>query len=81
MPRNSPTGFVSAFFTTLLGFALIWHIWWLVIVGLVGAYGVFVAFAWRLDDEFIVPAEEVARLDRERRRLREEYLLKLGKSV
>ena len=34
MPRNSPTGFVCAFFATVMGFALIWHIWWLVGVGL-----------------------------------------------
>jgi cytochrome o ubiquinol oxidase subunit I len=26
VPRNSPTGFVSAFFATIMGFALIWHI-------------------------------------------------------
>ena len=30
MPRNSPTGFVCAFFATVMGFALIWHIWWMV---------------------------------------------------
>ena len=34
MPRNSPTGFVCAFFATVMGFALIWHIWWMVISGL-----------------------------------------------
>ena len=34
MPRNSPTGFVCAFFATVMGFALIWHIWWLVALGL-----------------------------------------------
>ena len=33
MPRNSPTGFICAFFATFMGFALIWHIWWLVVVG------------------------------------------------
>jgi len=74
MPRNSPTGFVTAFFTTLMGFALIWHIWWMVILGLVGAFATFVVFAWRDVDEYEIPAEEVARLDRERRRLREEAL-------
>jgi cytochrome o ubiquinol oxidase subunit 1 len=64
MPRNSPTGFVCAFFATLVGFALIWHIWWMVIAGLVGAYATFVVFAWRDHDEYQIPAEEVARLDR-----------------
>jgi cytochrome o ubiquinol oxidase subunit I len=65
MPRNSPTGFVCAFFATVVGFALIWHIWWIVIAGLVGAYATFVVFAWRDYGEYEIPAEEVARLDRE----------------
>ena len=39
MPRNSPTGIVAAFFATAMGFALIWHIWWLVILGFFGAWG------------------------------------------
>ncbi len=34
MPRNSPTGFICAFFATFMGFALIWHIWWMVVAGL-----------------------------------------------
>ncbi|MGH6778615.1 MAG: cbb3-type cytochrome c oxidase subunit I [Bradyrhizobium sp.] len=63
MPRNSPTGFVCAFFATIMGFALIWHIWWLVVVGAVGAFATFVAFAWRDHDEYIIPAAEVARVD------------------
>ena len=29
MPKNSATGFVTAFFAVVIGFALIWHIWWL----------------------------------------------------
>jgi cytochrome o ubiquinol oxidase subunit 1 len=74
MPRNSPTGFIVAFFSTITGFALIWHIWWLVAVGLVAAYGVFVWFAWRDVEEYVIPADEVARIDRERRRPRERWL-------
>lgn len=68
MPRNSPTGFVCAFFATLMGFALIWHIWWLVAAGLIGAYATFVVFAWRDEDEYVIPAAEVARTDRSHRR-------------
>ena len=30
VPRNSATGFICAFFATIMGFALIWHIWWMV---------------------------------------------------
>jgi cytochrome o ubiquinol oxidase subunit 1 len=64
MPRNSPTGFVCAFFATITGFALIWHIWWMVAAGAIGAFATFVAFAWRDHDEYVIPAKEVARIDR-----------------
>ncbi len=74
MPRNSPTGFVCAFFATIIGFALIWHIWWLMIVGLVGAYATFVVFAWRDVPEYVIPADEVARVDRANRAARQEAL-------
>jgi cytochrome o ubiquinol oxidase subunit I len=70
MPRNSPTGFVTAFLATITGFALIWHIWWLVVLGLIGAYATFVVFAWRDHDEELIPVEEVARLDRANRAAR-----------
>jgi len=70
MPRNSPTGFITAFFAVITGFSLIWHIWWLVVLGLVGAYATFVVFAWRDVAEIEIPAEEVARIDRANRAAR-----------
>jgi len=70
MPRNSPTGFVTAFLAVVTGFALIWQIWWLVVLGLLGAYVTFVVFAWRDIHETEIPAEEVARIDRANRAAR-----------
>jgi cytochrome o ubiquinol oxidase subunit 1 len=70
MPRNSATGFICAFFATFMGFALIWHIWWLVALGILGAYVTFVVFAWRDRVEDVIPAAEVARLDRANRSAR-----------
>ena len=70
MPRNSATGIVSAFFSTVMGFALIWHIWWMVGAGLLGAFATFVVFAWRDEDEYVIPASEVARIDRANRQAR-----------
>jgi cytochrome o ubiquinol oxidase subunit I len=70
MPRNSPTGFVTAFLAVVTGFALIWQIWWLVVVGLLGAYATFVMFAWRDVHETEIPAAEVARIDRANRAAR-----------
>jgi cytochrome o ubiquinol oxidase subunit 1 len=74
MPKNSPTGFVCAFFASFMGFALIWHIWWLVGVAAFGAIATFVVFAWRDEDEYIIPADEVARIDRANRSSRRAVL-------
>jgi cytochrome o ubiquinol oxidase subunit 1 len=74
IPRNSATGFVCAFFATVMGFALIWHIWWMVAVGAIGAFATFVVFAWRDHDEDTIPADEVARIDRRNRAQRHAIL-------
>ena len=78
LPRNSATGVVCAFFATFLGFALIWHIWWLAAVSFLGAFATFVAFAWRDRTEYRVSADEVARIDRENRSARRAALAQLG---
>jgi cytochrome o ubiquinol oxidase subunit 1 len=80
VPRNSPTGFITAFFAVVTGFSLIWHIWWLVALGLVGAYATFVVFAWRDIVEETIPAEEVARVDRANRAARLEALRAAGRA-
>jgi cytochrome o ubiquinol oxidase subunit 1 len=74
VPLNSPVGVICAFFTFFCGFALIWHIWWLVILGLLGAFATFVRYAWRDENEHEIPADEVARIDHEWRRVQAERL-------
>jgi cytochrome o ubiquinol oxidase subunit 1 len=77
MPRNSPTGVICAFFGTFAGFALIWHIWWMVAAAALGAFATFVVFAWRDRTEYVVEADEVARIDRANRRARGARLAQL----
>jgi cytochrome o ubiquinol oxidase subunit 1 len=74
MPRNSPTGFICAFFATIMGFALIWHIWWMVAVAAAGAFVTFVVFAWRDIPEYVIPAAQVASIARANRRARKQAL-------
>jgi cytochrome o ubiquinol oxidase subunit 1 len=74
MPRSSPTGFVCAFFAVVMGFSLIWHIWWLLGLGFFGAYATLVVFAWRDVHEHVIPAAEVARIDSENRAARNRAL-------
>ncbi len=66
MPRNSPTGFITAFFATVTGFALIWHIWWIVILGLLAAAITVMVFGWSDEREREIPATEIAQMERAR---------------
>jgi len=63
IPRNSATGIICAFFASLMGFALIWHIWWLATLGVVGAVVTFVVFAWRDHADDGITADDLARRD------------------
>ncbi|ABE58312.1 cytochrome o ubiquinol oxidase subunit I [Chromohalobacter israelensis] len=65
MPRNTVAGPVIGLISIAFGFALVWHIWWLVGVS---AIGMFVAFMFRVfndDIDYYVPAAEVERIERE----------------
>jgi cytochrome o ubiquinol oxidase subunit 1 len=66
MPRNTPIGFVLAFFASVTGFALIWHIWWIAILGLFGAAVTYLVFGWSDDREQEVSAAEIALIERAR---------------
>ena len=66
MPRNSPVGFVTAFFAFFIGFSLIWHIWWLVLVGLLAVAVTILVFGWSENREREIQANEIARTERAR---------------
>ena len=66
MPRNSPIGFVIAFFAVLTGFALIWYIWWIAILGLLAILVTVLVFGWSENREREISANEMARLERAR---------------
>jgi cytochrome o ubiquinol oxidase subunit 1 len=70
VPRNSANGFLTAFFAVVSGFAMIWHIWWLAILGLAGAAMILVAFGWRQRIPVEVSAEQLAADEHARRQLR-----------
>jgi cytochrome o ubiquinol oxidase subunit 1 len=81
MPLNTPTGVIVAFFASVCGFALIWYIWWLAILGLIGAFAVMVWYAWQDEHEHVIPVEEVIQNSRERRRIRQQNLQNLSQSA
>ncbi len=64
MPKRSATGFISAFFAVVLGFSLIWHIWWLVILGIIACVGVLLRQAWDTDRDQYISAAQLEDFDR-----------------
>src|ERR1700728_4507267 len=65
-PRNTPTGFLVAFFAVLAGFSLIWHIWWLAIISLLAILATAMVFGWSENREYEISPTEVARMERAR---------------
>jgi cytochrome o ubiquinol oxidase subunit 1 len=63
VPRNSPIGFVTAFFATIAGFAAIWLIWWLAILGLLAIVAGAMVFGWSENREREISAPEMARME------------------
>ena len=63
MPKNTAAGVFIGAFGLVMCFALIWHIWWLAIVGFVGMIGSFIVRAYDRDVDYWVPAAEVERIE------------------
>ena len=59
LPKNSPFGLVIAFAAFLVSFALIWHIWWLAIVGLIGIVAGILVRASEEEPEYLVTHDMV----------------------
>jgi cytochrome o ubiquinol oxidase subunit I len=66
MPSNTSAGFFIATFSLVLGFAAIWHIWWLAIVGLVGAIGTVIAYSFGDNAGYYIPADTVQLIEERR---------------
>jgi cytochrome o ubiquinol oxidase subunit 1 len=66
VPKNTPIGIFIAAAALTGGFALIWHIWWLAALGLTGVIMSIIIRASNDHNEYVIPAEEVARIEKER---------------
>jgi cytochrome o ubiquinol oxidase subunit I len=63
MPKNTPLALFIAAFALLFGFAVIWHIWWLAPVGLLGAVTCVIIRTLDDDTEYTVSAAKLKRLE------------------
>ncbi len=65
MPRNSGVGVVMGAITFVFGFAMIWHIWWVVIASSLAMLATVVYRANDEDVDYMLSAEEVARIEKQ----------------
>ncbi|VFS45345.1 Ubiquinol oxidase subunit 1 [Budvicia aquatica] len=59
MPKNTGAGIIISAFSVVFGFAMIWHIWWMAIVGLIGMAVTYIAHTFNDDTDYYVTVEEI----------------------
>ncbi|SOZ17338.1 cytochrome o ubiquinol oxidase, subunit I [Cupriavidus taiwanensis] len=66
MPKNTGAGIILAALSTLCGFALIWHIWWLAVLAFAATLVTAIGHTFNYQRDFYIPADTVHRTEAER---------------
>ncbi len=66
MPKNTSAGIVLAGISMVCGFALVWHIVWLIIASFVGLVGYAIAHTFNFNRDYHISQEEVTRIEEAR---------------
>jgi cytochrome o ubiquinol oxidase subunit 1 len=68
LPKNTAKGFINGALVFVFGFAMVWYIWWLAILSVLGIIFTLIARTSDDDTHYVVPAAEVARIENRRHR-------------
>ncbi|MDY7507587.1 cytochrome o ubiquinol oxidase subunit I [Ralstonia wenshanensis] len=69
MPKGTAAGIVLAGLSTVCGFALIWHIWWLATVSFAATIVSAIIHTFNYKRDYYIPAEDVVRTEASRTQL------------
>ena len=69
MPKNTAAGIVLAGLSTLMGFALIWHIWWLAAASFAATVISAIIHTFNYKRDYYIPTDEVVRTEAARTQL------------
>ena len=69
MPRNTGTGVILSALAAILGFAMIWYMWWLAALAFVGLFVVAIGHSFNYDRDYYIPAGDVSDNEGTRTRL------------
>lgn len=71
LPKNTGTGVFVGIGAGVIGFAIIWHIWWLALLGLIATVVLVIMATLREDTEKIIGVDEIIKTEK---RLRGQHL-------
>ncbi len=63
MPKNTALGLYISGFALVFGFAMVWHIFWLAILCVVGGVVCMIIRTFDKETEYVVPAAEIERIE------------------
>jgi cytochrome o ubiquinol oxidase subunit 1 len=66
MPRNTGTGFIIAVFSGVFGFGMVWHIPWMIGLGLVGVFATIMKRTLNQNTDYYLTSDEIVKLENER---------------
>ncbi|NSZ61541.1 cytochrome o ubiquinol oxidase subunit I [Agrobacterium tumefaciens] len=69
MPKNTGAGVIISAISVVLGFALVWHIWWLAALSMLAIIAVSIAHTFNYNREYYIPAFDVSTVEAERTKL------------
>jgi cytochrome o ubiquinol oxidase subunit 1 len=68
MPRNTGMGVIIAGLCTVLGFAMVWYMWWLAALSFTGIVILSIVHTFNYNRDYVIPAAEVDATEGERTR-------------
>lgn len=63
IPKNTSLGMFAAAFCFIIGFAMVWHIFWLALIGLIGAVAIVIIRSLDEHTEYVLKASEVEKIE------------------
>ncbi len=64
-PRNTGWGIYISIFAFLFSFGIVWHMYWLILLGVIGVAACIIILSFDEHMEYVLPAKEIARIEKE----------------
>jgi cytochrome o ubiquinol oxidase subunit 1 len=65
MPKNTVVPVIIGGLSFIIGFAMVWRIWWLAALGLLAIIAAVIIRSFNRDIDYVIPAAEIERMERE----------------